>query len=98
MAVAEVVLWIVTVLVLIPMTVLVAECLAALLPRRRPAIDPTAPRPTCVVLIPAHNEEAGIGATLKSLLPQLGPKDRLLVVADNCEDATAAVAHAHGAI
>ncbi len=92
-----VLLWIFTVLVLIPMAVLVAECLAALLPRRRPTIDPAAPRPTCAVLIPAHNEEMGIGATLKSLLPQLRPKDRVLVVADNCEDRTAEVARAHGA-
>jgi cellulose synthase/poly-beta-1,6-N-acetylglucosamine synthase-like glycosyltransferase len=93
----EVVLWVFAILVLIPMAFLVAECLAALLPRRRRVADPTAPRPTCVVLIPAHNEEPGIGATLDSLLPQLGPKDRLLVVADNCTDKTAEVARAHGA-
>src|SRR5436190_22026448 len=91
-----IVLWIVTVLVLIPMAVLVAECLAALWPSRRPVVDPTSPRPSCAVLIPAHNEAAGIGTTLQSLLPQLGPPDRILVVADNCEDCTATTARSYG--
>jgi hypothetical protein len=39
------------------------------------------------VLVPAHNEESGIAATLAALLPQLAAGDRLLVVADNCSDA-----------
>jgi cellulose synthase/poly-beta-1,6-N-acetylglucosamine synthase-like glycosyltransferase len=96
--VAEVVLWTLAVLVLLPMAVLVAESLAALLPgRRRAAADPNAPRQTCVVLIPAYNEKAGIAATLDSLRPQLGPKDRILVVAHNCTDNTADIARDHGA-
>ena len=47
-----------------------------------------------VVVVPAHNEEAGIKATLASLLALDYPPDRfaLLVVADNCGDRTAAVA------
>jgi hypothetical protein len=44
------------------------------------------------VLIPAHNEQAILGRTLKTLMPTLGPNDRVLVVADNCTDSTAAVA------
>ena len=44
------------------------------------------------VLIPAHNEQAVLGRTLKTLMPTLGPNDRVLVVADNCTDSTAAVA------
>src|SRR5262249_19708539 len=48
-------------------------------------------------LIPAHNEEAGIGKTLASLLPQLRTGDVLLVVADNCSDGTAAAARTAGA-
>jgi glycosyltransferase involved in cell wall biosynthesis len=50
-----------------------------------------------VVLIPAHNEEHGIQATLASVTPQLGAFDRILVVADNCNDGTAQAALANGA-
>lgn len=49
------------------------------------------------VLMPAHNEAAGIARTIEALKPQLGDAIRLLVVADNCADETAAVAHAAGA-
>lgn len=52
---------------------------------------------TVAILIPAHNEAVGIGATLATLRPQLQPGDRLLVVADNCSDGTAAAARAGGA-
>lgn len=54
-------------------------------------------RISVAVLIPAHNEEAGIVRTILSVRPQLGPKDRILVVADNCSDQTAAMARAQGA-
>jgi cellulose synthase/poly-beta-1,6-N-acetylglucosamine synthase-like glycosyltransferase len=57
----------------------------------------SAGRPSVVVLIPAHNEEQGIQATLKSVLLQLNPGDRALVVADNCVDNTAHLARAAGA-
>jgi cellulose synthase/poly-beta-1,6-N-acetylglucosamine synthase-like glycosyltransferase len=49
------------------------------------------------VLVPAHDEEAGIAATLATIAPQLRAGDRLVVVADNCADATADVARAAGA-
>ncbi|GGY40605.1 glycosyltransferase family 2 protein [Parvularcula lutaonensis] len=49
------------------------------------------------VVIPAHNEEAGIAATLEDVKRQLRPRDRLIVVADNCSDRTADVALAAGA-
>jgi cellulose synthase/poly-beta-1,6-N-acetylglucosamine synthase-like glycosyltransferase len=49
------------------------------------------------VLIPAHDEEKGIGRTVQALLPQLRPGDRLVVVADNCTDRTAEVARSLGA-
>jgi cellulose synthase/poly-beta-1,6-N-acetylglucosamine synthase-like glycosyltransferase len=44
------------------------------------------------ILIPAHNEALSIGKTLTTLLPQLNPDDRIVVVADNCTDETAAIA------
>jgi hypothetical protein len=50
-----------------------------------------------VVLIPAHNEQLVLGRTLKTLIPTLGGKDRVLVVADNCTDNTALIARQAGA-
>jgi cellulose synthase/poly-beta-1,6-N-acetylglucosamine synthase-like glycosyltransferase len=52
---------------------------------------------TVTVLIPAHNEAASIGATLDSLGAQDPAPHRVIVVADNCIDATASIARAHGA-
>ena len=52
---------------------------------------------TVTVLIPAHNEAASIGATLDSLGAQDSPPTRVIVVADNCTDATARHRAGHGA-
>jgi cellulose synthase/poly-beta-1,6-N-acetylglucosamine synthase-like glycosyltransferase len=54
-------------------------------------------RPSIAVLVPAHDEAVGIVATLASIRSQLQEGDRVLVVADNCSDDTAAVAVAGGA-
>ena len=54
-------------------------------------------RPVMAVLVPAHNEQAVIQATLHNLRAQLQPGDRLLVVADNCTDDTAQLARQAGA-
>jgi cellulose synthase/poly-beta-1,6-N-acetylglucosamine synthase-like glycosyltransferase len=51
---------------------------------------------TVTVLIPAHNEEVSLGATITSLLAQSHPPERLVVVADNCTDSTAAIARLAG--
>jgi cellulose synthase/poly-beta-1,6-N-acetylglucosamine synthase-like glycosyltransferase len=48
------------------------------------------------VLIPAHNEGAGILPTIRDVQAQFGPNDRILVVADNCTDDTAAIVQAAG--
>ncbi|NIC41044.1 glycosyltransferase family 2 protein [Aquabacterium sp. A08] len=68
-------------------------------PRRHPLDGgpPTGRAWRVAVLVPAHNEAAVIATTLAGLLPQLRPGDRLLVVADNCTDDTAALARAAGA-
>lgn len=52
-----------------------------------------------VVLIPAHDEQGGIAATLRAVLATEYPRERLrvIVIADNCTDATAAVAGEEGA-
>jgi cellulose synthase/poly-beta-1,6-N-acetylglucosamine synthase-like glycosyltransferase len=49
-----------------------------------------------VVLIPAHNEGAGILPTIRDIQAQLRPNDSILVVADNCTDDTAAIVQAAG--
>lgn len=49
------------------------------------------------VVVPAHDEEAGISATLASIATDLAPQDRIIVVADNCSDDTAGVANHDGA-
>ncbi|MBY0467195.1 MAG: glycosyltransferase family 2 protein [Burkholderiales bacterium] len=58
-----------------------------------PALPPTA---RVVVLIPAHNEEVGLADTLASMLTGGSAGMRLLVVADNCTDATAGIARDMG--
>lgn len=49
------------------------------------------------VIIPAHDEESTIPATLRSVAAAFPPADCVVVVADNCTDRTAEVARAHGA-
>jgi len=86
-------------LLAVPTVVLLVQVLAAWpagRARRRPAAatDGTTFRPRVAVLVPAHNEASGIAATLATIKPQLRQGDRLLVVADNCSDDTAAMAAA----
>ena len=84
---------------LVPVLVFCIECTVALPPRRprtSPATAEGAERPSVAVVIPAHDEEAGIAETLRSIRPQLRPGDRLVVVADNCTDRTAEVAELAG--
>lgn len=81
---------------LIPIVVLFIECLAAVIAERQKTTERLPERPRLAVLVPAHNEAMGISATLKGLVPQLTSQDRLLVVADNCSDETAAVVRAFG--
>ncbi|KAA1415974.1 glycosyltransferase family 2 protein [Nocardioides humilatus] len=51
---------------------------------------------TITALIPAHNEESRIRATLAALKAQTHPPDRIIVVADSCTDYTVSIAHAWG--
>lgn len=95
------------VLLSVPIAVLVSECMVAclsqLVQRSRPQ-NSTNPGsiaqgilPRTAILMPAHNEGLGLEAVLHATLPQLGDRDRLLVVADNCHDNTAAIARHAGA-
>lgn len=51
--------------------------------------------PSTTILIPAHNESSGITETLLSIKAQLTSNVKVLVVADNCNDDTAAIARSH---
>jgi glycosyltransferase involved in cell wall biosynthesis len=81
---------------LVPISVLAIEVAAAACGRRRTFASGA--RTQVAILIPAHNEEGGISGTLRSIAPQLEKHDRLIVVADNCTDATRDLAEAEGAI
>lgn len=54
-------------------------------------------RPRVAVLIPAHNESHHVLPTIACLRKQLSKQDRLLVVADNCNDDTARLSREAGA-
>jgi cellulose synthase/poly-beta-1,6-N-acetylglucosamine synthase-like glycosyltransferase len=84
------------ILSLLPVTVLFSEVLLAST-AGEVTKEENGSRPTCAVLVPAHDEAAVITRTLRTILPQLEGTDRLLVVADNCSDETAAIAASAGA-
>lgn len=96
MALIETVLVALGVLALLPASVLLAQVLLSL-PAYRPRALAEGRRPGVAVVVPAHDEAALIGGTLRAITAQLAPGDRLLVVADNCTDDTAAIAAAAGA-
>ena len=85
--------------VLVPSAILALECLAACLPGRARRLSTRADErwPRTAVLVPAHDEEESLPHALRSIRPELEARDRLLVVAHNCTDRTAAVAREHGA-
>lgn len=88
------------VLIAVPIAMFSAEVVAAtmLSPRRTSTVGrhhDTAGR--IAVLVPAHDESTGLLPTLLDIKRQLRPHDRLIVIADNCTDDTAAVAIAEGA-
>ncbi len=82
----------------VPTAFLLLELLVAL-PSSRAALPLNRPPHIKVaVVVPAHNEAAGIADTLRSVRTQLLQGDTLLVVADNCTDDTAALSRSMGAI
>jgi cellulose synthase/poly-beta-1,6-N-acetylglucosamine synthase-like glycosyltransferase len=71
-------------------------CLALRKERTSPVAAPDTRSHRTTVLIPAHNEGAGVLPTIRDVQAQLEPNDRILVVADNCTDDTAAIVEAAG--
>ena len=84
-------------LVGVPILILFVEVLAGAFLPRRPDESRSRVRGRIAILVPAHNESAGLLPTLTDIKSQLLPGDRLLVVADNCSDDTAEVAALAGA-
>lgn len=81
----------------VPVVYLLALLVAATRRRQRP-LATGAPHLRMLVIVPAHNEEAGLSRTLDSLAALDFPADacELMVIADNCTDATAAIARGCG--
>ena len=85
-------------LLALPVAVLFIEVVAAVvLPENARNLPSQGERRRLAVIVPAHNESAGILPTIDDIKEQLNAGDRLIVIADNCNDDTAAVALAAGA-
>ena len=87
--------WCLALGIAVPLMVFSCEVIAGLAPARQGNAALSASR--VAVLIPAHDESAGIVATLMALQAVAPPGTRILVVADNCSDDTATLARAAGA-
>jgi 1,2-diacylglycerol 3-beta-glucosyltransferase len=94
------ILFVVAVILLIPATVAALHAIVlAVAARFHRSPHPTVSRRRYAVLVPAHDEEISLPATLRSLAAADYPPDLVtpVVVADNCSDRTAAVAGSFGA-
>lgn len=96
MNLAAVLLTTLTIVVSIPIFTFALQCFLSFLPRRAKGIDRDQ-LPRLAVLIPAHNEEDIVSGILTDVTSQAKPNDRVIVIADNCDDGTAEVARSHGA-
>ena len=83
------------VVLLVPALYLLALTLSS---ARLPAMAPQRRERRFVVLVPAHDEAAGIAGTVRNLQALDWPVEafRIVVIADNCTDATAARARSRG--
>jgi cellulose synthase/poly-beta-1,6-N-acetylglucosamine synthase-like glycosyltransferase len=82
----------------IPSLTFAVECLLGVSGDEKRAGAAPPDSASVAVLIPAHDEQAGIAGTLEKLAPQLRPnRDQVIVIADNCTDDTANVARRAGA-
>jgi N-acetylglucosaminyltransferase len=66
-------------------------------PRHRPVVTPDVAALTLTVVIPAHNEAAGLPETLSAIGRQTIVPERVIVVDDASTDGTAEIARAYGA-
>lgn len=99
MSVLNLLLFLGSLVLLTPALMLFIEVVSAQSNRDEPAPTNLAalPRARVAIVMPAHDEAAGIADAIATVLPQLRSGDKLLVVADNCSDDTARIAAAAGA-
>lgn len=83
-------------IVLIPIMTFSLQCFLSFLPGRKNEFEQDK-LPRLAVLIPSHNEEAIVSGIIQDVKSQAKENDRVIVIADNCEDSTADVAREHGA-
>ncbi len=93
------VLTVIAILASVPVTLASLYLLTLTIGWRRPSSPAAAAPLRFCILVPAHNEALGIGRTVRSLQSVRYSSDhvRIVVMADNCTDETAAIARAHGA-
>lgn len=99
MTLAGAILSVIAIIFSFPVGIVLTEVLCALTAGKKSRLSQLR-RPSglrVAVLVPAHDEEEGIGAAVSGIARQLGPSDRLVVVADNCTDGTTERARAAGA-
>lgn len=85
-----------SILLLIPIFVLFLECFASLFPKRKRDHLSSDIESDFAILIPAHNEATQIQKTLQPLVKTLNQPEKIVVIADNCEDNTANLARKMG--
>jgi cellulose synthase/poly-beta-1,6-N-acetylglucosamine synthase-like glycosyltransferase len=86
--------WLLVIPFSIALSVFTIEIILGILPSKQLTLGNQRPKTT--ILMPAHNEALNISTTLKNLLPILTDKIQILVVADNCDDNTAALVKGMG--
>ncbi len=98
MTAVAVLLWATAAWLLLPTLADVVNLARCLTRRGQCARDPAAHLPRLLFVVPAHNEEKTLGACLASLQQMDYPPAELavVVVADNCDDATASIASSAG--
>jgi cellulose synthase/poly-beta-1,6-N-acetylglucosamine synthase-like glycosyltransferase len=87
MIIVDWMLTIIAIFLLIPTLVIFVQVLSATLIKPR-LVDVNPTLDSIAILIPAHNESIGIIPTINSIKAQLKAIDRIVVVADNCNDDT----------
>jgi cellulose synthase/poly-beta-1,6-N-acetylglucosamine synthase-like glycosyltransferase len=87
------------VLLALPLVVLGIECWLSLLPLRRQRMrDGLESTFSLAVVIPAHDEGDRIADVVAGIKQQMAGDTRVIVIADNCTDATAVNAQSAGAV
>jgi len=97
LAILTVVAWFMALPPAFLLCVFLAELVAGTFAVRRSGDTASALAHKVAILMPAHNEGASIARFIEPLVPLLGERVRLVVIADNCADDTAPVAQGAGA-